>query len=382
MNQTLQKRTRQTSITQDRGPRNFHEEYENKLNRANLPFLASVDSSTSAEAKLYRLLLPHGQVDKLIDLDPYNIQAFYEQNRNDKVKEHFQLPASPVLLSAKHTSPPETRTSGTHHPLRPRVSRAVVHPCQPQAEPSRTISNCPSEQVEASLILHGYQYTVPEVANSSTSPNSVFLHDDQTLGGVITVYGQQEDDAGTDEEIRCLSDIEVGCYLGNAGQQVNSWAADFYSSFDKTEAEKRHVEASSLRPTSIAKDPKVIVSSTSAPAPAMASLAAHLVPVLPKGKRVWTDAEHFAVLQELQLFRADETRRGISRKNWCIGMVFWGRIASALKKYNFALARTPVSVSLYWNRYGRIRSGFDERRVAEPDRMLVSIQKSKLLANK
>ena len=392
MDKTIQPSVRQPSPhSLDSRPEYFHKLYENQFNRASLPFLPSMDSGSSTKSKLYRVLMPHGKVDRVIDLDPYNIQSFYEQDRKNKDKQVFRLPASPVVFSGALYSPRMARTSTLCHDpyqqtLGPRTSRAATHPHQEQPKDSSAIPTSRPTQIEAKSTYPGTQYALPGYFHGGTSRGAASLHEGHITGSVVAVYDDfnfkaaYTDEDMAEEEVDSVSKLGTGYPLNSLGQHANYQAYDFHSSADGIEIKKEWDRISSRDMRAI---PFTNVSKVVAGPPKSASIAAasffavHKTQRLPNMKRLWTEDEHNAVLHELQVLRAEETQRGVLRKNWCTGTGLWGKIANELKKYNFEFFRTPISVSLYWNRYGRVKSGFDERRVPEPGRLLASLQKSR-----
>lgn len=120
----------------------------------------------------------------------------------------------------------------------------------------------------------------------------------------------------------------------------------------------------------LTKDLESSSATKSASAPAKSS-------VRPIHRRYWSDEEHHALLQELQLLRSEEASKEIALKDWCYGTVLWGKLSQSLKEYNFELFRTPASCYSYWNRSGRVKSGYDERRVQEHNWILATKKQTK-----
>jgi len=279
MDKSLRQPIRQTSCAME-GPEDFYKAYENQFNCANIPFRYSVDSSTRAEATLYRVLLPHGKVDQLTDLDPYNIQSFYDQSRKEEEKKQAsRLSTKPVVFQAVFSSPPKTHASGPYHDaykqaLRPPAARAATLPRLPQLKASRATIHRHPAQTESKPSYQGPHYALPGQTHSRTSDSAV------------TVYEDNEDDIETNEETvndEEMLDSGMVSPIGKLGQQVNCQAPNSLLSSNNTKAKKR-ISISQRQYTQ------------------------------PNLKRIWTDAEHVAVLQELQILRAEETRR-VARKN-------------------------------------------------------------------
>jgi hypothetical protein len=95
-----------------------------------------------------------------------------------------------------------------------------------------------------------------------------------------------------------------------------------------------------------------------------------------RGKRPWTEAEHKAITQELKTLRAREEREGRTGKLGLRDEKLWAYISKVLKeKYN--IDRSLAGAKYYWGRFGRAKSGFDERVVKDAKNMSTSVQHKK-----
>lgn len=380
MDQTVLRPARPTCHNQVVTSEEFHTIYERKSIRGGLPLLSSVDGSSSAEAHLYRVLLPHGKVDRLVDLDPYDIQSFCEKNAKEfqNCKTSIGLPGIPEELPAVLLSPPTGRPSGLYNdtyrlPPRPYTYLGATS-CDQQIKGTYRITHCHSLRAEYISNHKGYYCAPLRYAQDLTS-----LKDDDTSD--VSLFEGDTDaikNVNEGKEMDCFSDPEIGC-LREPGRLLNRQAANVFSLSDVERCKKARFddEARLSNGISLIKGPKRVTTTSSATLSATASSATYSDKPQLKGRRSWTDEEHTIVLQELQLIRAKETRYGVARKKWCTGIELWGKIARALHRRNLESSRTPLAVSLYWNRYGRVRSGFDERRTAETIGTFTSAKKSR-----
>lgn len=85
----------------------------------------------------------------------------------------------------------------------------------------------------------------------------------------------------------------------------------------------------------------------------------------------WTDIEHAKIERELRSLRAEEARRGIDRMKGLRDVALWSHISSVLE--TLGVYRSPSACKNYWSRYGRVRSGYDERAIPT-DQLATSLQ--------
>lgn len=96
----------------------------------------------------------------------------------------------------------------------------------------------------------------------------------------------------------------------------------------------------------------------------------------PRGKRSWNDTEHAAIEDELRRLRREEQADGLTGKLGLRDERLWRYIANVLQERH-SVDRSLAGCKYYWGRFGRARSGFDERAVQEGKSLSTSVQHKK-----
>jgi hypothetical protein len=86
----------------------------------------------------------------------------------------------------------------------------------------------------------------------------------------------------------------------------------------------------------------------------------------------WSDEEHAAIEHALRELRANEASRGITGTKGIRDVALWSHISTELEGHS--VTRSPSACKNYWSRYGRVRSGFDERAIPIPGQLATSLQ--------
>jgi hypothetical protein len=86
-----------------------------------------------------------------------------------------------------------------------------------------------------------------------------------------------------------------------------------------------------------------------------------VVPKPVKKGNSWSDKEYAAIYHELRALRTLEARRGISRTRGLRDVALWTHISIALEHHQ--VHRSASACKNFWSRYGRVRSGYDERAI-------------------
>jgi hypothetical protein len=87
----------------------------------------------------------------------------------------------------------------------------------------------------------------------------------------------------------------------------------------------------------------------------------------------WSPREHETLFQSLKELRDSEKVNNIESP--LRDMKLWTTMSERLKYYD--IFRTPNGCRLYWGRYGRIGSQFDERAEPNPHMLATSVQRTK-----
>jgi hypothetical protein len=99
----------------------------------------------------------------------------------------------------------------------------------------------------------------------------------------------------------------------------------------------------------------------------------HTVANKTSGKRSWNKREHAVIEMELRRLRREEEERGYKGRGVMRDEKLWAYISEALlRRHN--IHRTLAGCKYYWGRFGRKKSGFDERIKSDPNNLSTSVQ--------
>ena len=94
------------------------------------------------------------------------------------------------------------------------------------------------------------------------------------------------------------------------------------------------------------------------------------------GRNTWSEMEQNAIEHEIRRLRAEEASMGLTGKKGLRDTKLWGEISRNLLA-NHQVNRSASACKNQWSRYGRARSGFDERAEKDPNNLATSVQKKK-----
>lgn len=89
-------------------------------------------------------------------------------------------------------------------------------------------------------------------------------------------------------------------------------------------------------------------------------------------RKAWDDHEHSVIVSELRELRSTERADGRVGKLGLRDVKLWTYISNRLGASG--IYRTPSACKDYFSRYGRLRSGFDERAIPVPHQLATSTQ--------
>lgn len=95
-----------------------------------------------------------------------------------------------------------------------------------------------------------------------------------------------------------------------------------------------------------------------------------------RGKRPWTEHEHAVLEAELKALRNWEAGQSLTGKLGLRDEKLWAYISKALKE-RYDIDRSLSGAKYYWGRFGRAKSGFDERAVQDANNLSTSVQHKK-----
>jgi hypothetical protein len=94
------------------------------------------------------------------------------------------------------------------------------------------------------------------------------------------------------------------------------------------------------------------------------------------GKRSWDEKEHDAIEAELRRLRSEEEKDGLTGKSGLRDEKLWGYISRVLQERH-NVKRSLAGCKYYWGRFGREKSGFDERAIKDEKKLSTSVQHKK-----
>lgn len=95
-----------------------------------------------------------------------------------------------------------------------------------------------------------------------------------------------------------------------------------------------------------------------------------------RGKRSWDATEHSAIDKELRRLRDEEANNNLTGTLGLRDEKLWGHISRTLRERH-NIHRSLAGCKYYWGRFGREKSGFDERVYKDPQKLSTSVQHKK-----